>query len=147
MKFDIDVSNLHPGCVIEQSDCEDAVGVRFKDDPDRYRLLLLNLKTHIERELKSIGYEWTLRTPQESIHILTHEEASAHNENRTRRAKRSIRKAGRLLDAVDVGQLSTEARKEHTRRLISQSRLRLALHQASRDLEPIPTRTMLPARK
>ena len=149
MKFDFDVSDMQPGDIIEQTECEKLVGMRRDDNEYRYNLRLLELRRYIEVSLRRIDRIFTITQKGGSLCILTHEQASEYNANTFRLGQRRMRRSFRRLVAVDTEHLSQEARNQHALTLACQSRILEAVKK--RDVKPpseyVDRRTPLITRK
>ena len=138
MQFDFNVERVEPGTVLEQSQCEQIMGMRREADPMAYQFALMQLNDYIERSLWKIGKQYTCTTRRGEIVILTHEEASRYNDSRFDLAIQKMRKCNRRLMAVDLGRLTRQAKEEHGHAIIRQSRILSMLKQVNRDLQPEP---------
>jgi hypothetical protein len=138
MQFDIDVTGLEPGDNVEQSVCEQLIGMERKGNEYAYQFALLQLGDFIQKSLWKIGKQFTVRTTNQEVQVLTHEEASKYNASRFELAIAKLRRCNRRLNAVDPGQLTKEAREEHGRTIIRQSRVLSLLKSANSDLTPEP---------
>lgn len=134
MNFDIDVENVEPGTTIEQSTVEQIIGIKRKGNEYEYQFALMQLGEFMQRSLWKIGKQYTVRTSGGEVQVLTHEEASKYNDSRFDLAIEKMRRCNRRLTAVDVGQLSKEARDEHGRAVIKQSRMLAMLKSARAEL-------------
>jgi hypothetical protein len=134
MQFDINVEHLEAGHTIEQSTCERVIGFRRDANQYGYQFALLQLGDFIQRSLWKSGKCFTVRTSNGEVQILTHEEASKYNESRFDLAIDKMRRCNRRLTAVDVGQLSPEARSDHGSAIIRQSRMLQLLGTVKRDI-------------
>jgi hypothetical protein len=121
MKFDVEVDQLEVGTTIEQSVVERIVGIKRQDNEAAYQFLVMQLAEFISNALWKIGKQYTVRTSGGEVLVLTHEEASRYNDSRFDLAMEKMRRCNRRLMAVDVGQLSDEARRDHGRAMIRQS--------------------------
>ena len=136
MKYEIDVQYVEPGTVIEQSQCEEILGIKRDGNEYNYQFALMQLGEFIQKSLWKLGKEYTVTTSSGQVNVLTHEQASKYNESRFDLAIGKMRKCNRRLNAVDVGELSKETREEHGKAIIRQSRILSMLKTASRDLTP-----------
>lgn len=132
--FDIEVDNIEPGTVIEQSTAEKIVAVRKTENPMEFQFRLMQLSSEIERMLWRIGKQYTVRISGGDIQVLTHEEASRYNAARFENAIEKLKKCNRRLAAVDVRELSKEAREDHGRSIIKTSHILAMVTTARRDL-------------
>jgi len=136
MKFDIDVRVLEPGTTVEQSECESIVGIKRTGNEYAYQFALMQLGDFIQKSLWRLGKHLTVRTTNGEVQVLTHEEASKYNESRFDLAIDKMRRCNRRLNAVDVGELGKEAREDHSKAIIRQSRILTMLKTVRRDITP-----------
>lgn len=134
MNFDIDVENVEPGTTIEQSTVEQIIGIKRKGNEYAYQFALMQLGEFVQRSLWKIGKHYTVRTSGGEVQVLTHEEASKYNDSRFDLAIEKMRRCNRRLAAVDIGQLSKEAREDHGKALVKQSRILAMMKTAKREL-------------
>lgn len=78
MKYPFETRHLKKGDVITTSQLEHAFGIT-RDEPD-WRLKLLEARRHVEHEFEARGEAVTVSTSDDSVRILTDEEAVAFNE-------------------------------------------------------------------
>jgi hypothetical protein len=134
MNFEVDVENVEPGTTIEQSTVEQIIGIKRQGNEYDYQFALMQLGEFVQRSLWKIGKQYTVRTSNGEVQVLTHEEASRHNANKFDLRMEGMRRDNRRLVAVDVGALSKEAREDHGKAIIKQSRILSMLKTAKREL-------------
>jgi hypothetical protein len=144
MRYEIDLENATPGTVIERSDCEKIVGVKKIEDAYGFQFALMQLGEFIQRELWNSGRHWTVTTSDGSVQILTHEDASRYNANHFELAIKKLRRCNRRLNAVDVGELTQDARQDHERSIIRQSRILSMLKTVRREIPTEPYKDSRP---
>ena len=140
MEYDIDVTNVEAGTTVDQSQCEKILDMKRKGNEYDYQFALMQLSDFIQRSLWKIGKQFTVATSAGQVNILTHEQASKYNESRFDLAIAKMRRCNRRLNAVDVGELSKEARDDHGKAIIRQSRILSMMKTANRDLSPEPVK-------
>lgn len=138
MQFDIDVSGLEAGDNVPQAQCEAVVGMKRSGNEYAYQFALLQLGDFIQKALWKIGKQFTVTTANGEVQVLTHEQASKYNASRFELSIAKLRRCNRRLNAVNPGELTAEAREEHGRALIRQSRVLSLLKTANKDLTPEP---------
>jgi hypothetical protein len=136
MEYEIDVTDVEAGTTVDQSQCEKILGIKRKGNEYNYQFALMQLSDFIQRSLWKIGKQFTVTTASGQVIILTHEQASKYNESRFDLAIRKMRRCNRRLNAVEVGALSKEARDEHGKAIIRQSRILSMLKTTNKDIEP-----------
>jgi len=134
MKYEIDVQYVEPGTTIEQSQCEEILDIKRDGNEYNYQFALMQLGEFVQKSLWAIGKEYTVTTSSGQVNVLTHEQASKYNESRFDLAIAKMRRCNRRLNAVDVGELTKDARDDHGKAIIRQSRILSMLKTASRDL-------------
>ena len=147
MKFDVDVSGLEPGSVIDQATCEKVIGYQRSKDKYEWQFALMQLAEHVGRLLWKEGKRFTVKTEQGTIRVLTHEEASKYNAGRFRGGIGKMKRAFTRLNSVDVGQISKELRHEHDEEIAKQSRMLQSLRLAKKDIELAPVQKTVPLRR
>ena len=140
MEYEIDVTNVEAGTTVDQSECERILKISRKGNEYEYQFALMQLAEFVQKSLWKIGKQFTVTTSSGAVNILTHEEASKYNESRVDLAIAKMRRCNRRLNAVEIGALSKEARNDHGRAIIRQSRILSMLKTANRDLEPEVTK-------
>lgn len=148
MKFDIDISDVVPGSTIEESECERIIGIKRSEDMYRFQFALMQLGEYVGKLLWKDGKQYTVRTSNGCVEILSHEEASTYNASRFDLAISKMRRCHRRLIAVDAGQLPDEKRGQHTDSIVRQSKMLLALRDCrkERDLTPVASKRSMPVR-
>lgn len=136
MEYEIDVTEVEAGTTVDQSECERILKISRKGNEYEYQFALMQLAEFIQKSLWKIGKQFTVTTSSGAVNILTHEEASKYNESRFDLAIAKMRRCNRRLNAVEIGELSKEARNDHGRAIIRQSRILSMLKTANKDLEP-----------
>lgn len=138
MRFELQVDEIKPGDVIEQSQCEVLIGFSRSSDKYAFQFQLMRLADFIATSLRKIGREYTVTTREGSVCILTHEQASRYNVSKFAAGLRKSRRSFRRLLAVDTSALTVEAKTEHGENLVKQSRVLQAISSRSKDLDLIP---------
>ena len=146
MKFEIDINDLIPGSVIDQSRCEDVIGYPRSKDKYEWQFALMQLGAYVQQLLWKDGKHWTVKTCQGEIVVLTHEEASKYNSARFDGAIRKMRRSFERMVAVDVGKLGRDMRQQHDHTISKQSRVLQSVSRANRDLEPVAVKRDVPRR-
>lgn len=123
MKFDIDVSALQPGSVVEQSVCEKVIGFSRSSNQYEFQFNLMQLAEHISRLLWKDGRKWTVTTKDGTVCVLTHEQASKYNTQRFQNAIDKMRRCNRRLVAVEIAEIPKEHRAQHDEAIAKQSRI------------------------
>ena len=147
MKFDIDASGLDCGDVIEQSRCENIIGISRMVDAYSYQFSLMQLVEHIQRLLWADGKQHTVVSENGSVRILTHEEASKYNTARFEGAIAKMRRCHKRLIAVDSGKLSDEARADHLNAIVKTSRTLVAIKSTRAVIEVVGHVSTVPKMK
>lgn len=144
MKFELDVSGLDAGSIIEQSECERLVKLRRDEDKYEYQFRLLQLVDFVSKSLRKDGRNFTVVQSHGAVCVLTHEQASKYNAKTFRQGLRRSRRSNRRLMAVDVSYLSEEARAQHVDAMIQQSRIMQSISRRATDTELIPVARSTP---
>ena len=127
MKFNIDVSNLSCGDVVEQSQCEQIIGFTRNEDMYGFQFAVMQLSEHVQRLLWADGKQFTVVTENGSIRVLTHEEASKYNAARFDGAIAKMRRCHKRLTAVDCGEFDSETKTNHMKSILKSSRILTAI--------------------
>ena len=127
MKFDIDVSSLSCGDVVEQSQCEKIIGFARNEDMYGFQFAVMQLSEHVQRLLWAGGKQFTVVTENGSIRVLTHEEASKYNAARFDGAIAKMRRCHKRLTAVDCGEFNSETKTNHMKSILKSSRILTAI--------------------
>lgn len=130
--YPLDYDALSKGDVIAPETIEAAVNCKRLHP--QYALRLLSFKEHLERELMTRGQAITLKCEDQSIRLLTDEEASEYNAKATDAYFRRAAKAHVRNLSVDVGNLTTERRQQHERTLVVNSRMLQAMKRERRTM-------------
>lgn len=147
MKFEIEIDQLQPGSVIDQTECERVIGYARSKDKYEWQFALMQLAEHVNKLLWRAGKHWTVTTSNGEIVVLTHEEASKHNAARFRGGIAKMRRSFKRLNAVDVRQIGKAVRHEHDEEISRQSRILQGMRLSVRDVTPEPVRKSVPIRK
>lgn len=142
--FDISVDGVEAGSVLSQSDCESLFEFSYEQNPTVYQFKLMQLSAYVEKELAKIGKILTVVCDQQTIRVLTHEEASAYNQRNFDNAIRKMRRCNRRLLAVDVRELGSDRVKSHDSGIVRQSRILQAIRSTARDITPETNRPTRP---
>jgi len=134
MKFNIDVSHVEAGDVIEKSVCEQVIGFPMEQDQYQFNFQLMQLADYVGKLLWKDGKKLTVVSRGGEVVVLTHEQASKYNDSRFELAAKKMRRCNKRLLAVNVSELPKEARESHTMSIIKQSRILQGLSQARKDL-------------
>lgn len=135
MKFEVDIENAKPGSCIDQECCEQILNVKRSEDAYDYQFKLLQLCNFIQTQLWQVGKRYTVTAFNGEIQVLTDEQATEYNTNHFELAIKKLRRCNRRLRAVDLSQLSDEAKKEHQAATIRQSRIVGMLRSVPKKLE------------
>jgi hypothetical protein len=146
MKFEIDVSNLTAGDLVEQSECERVIGFTRASDKYEYSFALMQLVEYVQKLLWKDGKQYTVVSDNGSMRVLTHEEASKYNAARFDGAIQKMRRCHRRLTAVDCGKFNEEARENHTKSILKSSRILTAIKTTRADVELVPHASIVPKR-
>lgn len=138
MQFDIDVTDVEAGDTVPQTQCEEIIGLKRNGNEYAYQFALLQLGDFVQKALWKIGKQFTVTTANGEVQVLTHEQASKYNAGRFELAIAKLRRCNRRLCAVNPGELTAEAREDHGRAMIRQSRVLSLLKTANKDLTPEP---------
>jgi hypothetical protein len=127
----IDVSKLKKGDTIEISEVERAYGVSRNadaDSRDKYRLCLLQLKTHIESRT-------TLRCKFEhdAVHIMTDEELDEYLWGRTVKAVHGLRRFAADTALVNTSEFADDRKRLSESRMQAQALIATAASKAESD--------------
>jgi hypothetical protein len=123
MIFDFEVEQIEPGTTVEQSTIEAVLGMKRQGNEYAYQFALMQFGEFVQRSLWRMGKHYTVRTSGGEVQVLTHEEASKYNDSRFDLAIEKMRRCNRRLIAVDVAELSAEARADHGAAMVRQSRI------------------------
>ena len=143
MKFNIDVSDLSPGDIIEQSQCEAIIGFSRDSDKYEYQFAVMQLAEHVAHELRKGGKHFTVVTENGSVAVLTHEQASRYNAARFDGAIAKMRRCNRRLIAVNVGVLTVEAKADHLKNIQRQASVLQLIGRRKPELVPEPARRVV----
>lgn len=146
MKFNIDVSGVECGATIEQSICESVIGIKRMADRYQYQFELMQLASHIQDNLWAEGKRFTVVTQGGLIRVLTHEQASVHNAKRFDGAISKMGRCHKRLMAVDTGKLSQEAKADHEKFMVKQSRMVQMIGAAKAKIELVAHDNKMPVR-
>ena len=135
MKFNIDVSNLSCGDVVEQSQCEQIIGFTRNEDMYGFQFAVMQLSEHVQRLLWAGGKQFTVVTENGSIRVLTHEEASKYNAARFDGAIAKMRRCHKRLTAVDCGEFDSETKTNHMKSILKSSRILTAIKSTRASVE------------
>ncbi len=144
MIFDFDVEQIEPGTTIEQSTVEKILEMKREGNEYAFQFALMQLGEFVQRSLWKIGKRFTVRTSGGEVQVLTHEEASKHNANKFDLRMEGMRRDNRKLMAVDISALSKEAREDHGKAVIKQSRILTMLKTTRRELKLTPEQPRKP---
>jgi hypothetical protein len=144
MKFELDISNLELGSVVEQSTCESILGV--KHTSTQYAFLLMQLCDYVQKNLWADGKEWTVVSENGSLKVLTHEQASKYNTSRFNGGLKKLYRCHKRLMSVDVGQFDDELREQHNKSLIRTSKILQAIKGTRATLVLKPALVLMPKR-
>lgn len=114
-RFPIDYEALNKGDVIAVAEVE-----RLVQCPRDHRLFAMkatNLASTISLAMDDLGRPVTIVLREGDLRVLTDDEASQYNHEMFKQFFRRMGRSLRRLAAVDVGQLDSEERGEHLRRL------------------------------
>ena len=138
--FDIDVSSIEPGSVLEMSDCEKLFGYAREQNPTKYQFDLMRLADWIYKQLTKDDKTMTVICDGSDIRILTHQQASDYNQQHFHNAIKKMRKCHRRLIAVDITELDAAKVTLHDKSIVRQSRILQTIKSISRgaDVEVTP---------
>lgn len=119
-KYPIDFDSVEKGDLLTQEMLEKITAEKFGTDKFTFKVLALQ-----GRIIDETGY--TVKNHGDSLVVLTDEEASSYNDKMFKRFKRGMFHRHKLMQNVDVSQLSDTMRQEHERKVLSQSRYISAL--------------------
>ena len=120
MKFEIDIDVLIKGSVISVAECERVLKLRRDDDVAGYQFGLMQLCDFVQRSLWKVGREWTLKTSQGEILVLTDEQASEYNASQFENGMAKMRRSNKRLRSVDIRNIDESKRNEHDERVSKQ---------------------------
>lgn len=112
--FLIDTNGLGPGDSIDEAACKQVIGISESEDLKGWQLGLLALSTQVALQLKKQhGRELTVRIKDNSLLILTDQQASEYNPRRFDAGLKLARRSHRRLMAVDRSGLTSEQKQLH----------------------------------
>jgi hypothetical protein len=146
MKFNIDVSNLQAGDIIEQENCEQIIGFQRAKKMYEFGFELMQLAEYVQANLWKIGKPLTVVSHKGSIRVLTHVEASEYNASRFDNAITKMRKCHKRLVAVDTNGFDAEAKGNHSLSIIKTSRVLTAIKSSRTEVVVAPHVSVVPRR-
>ena len=139
MKFNIEVDHIEAGDVIEQSECESVIGIKRDADQYQFQFALMQLGEFISSSLWKIGKQFTVKTENGSVVVLTHEQASKYNASRFQNAIGKMRRCHRKNAAVNLGEIPEESRQDHVNILAKQGAILTGIRSSKAVLDVKPT--------
>lgn len=135
----IDTNGLGPGDVIDELACKGVIGTSETEDPKGWQLGMLALSTQVALQLKKQhGRELTVRIKDNSLWILTDQQASEYNPKRFDAGLKLARRAHRRLMAVDRSGLTVDQRQTHDNNVRIQAfKLSMLRKKESSELVPV----------
>jgi len=144
----LDFEALHKGDIIGQTQIEAATNVRHSDDPDRYRIEVLQLARAIDDRRRDL----VTKIDHRSIRILVDVEIGGYCKDRFEKDLRSMRRNVGLVGRVDRSNLTElEVRKVEclgnhiARAAIEADRVARDARRGLRELEAAPEKGELPS--
>jgi len=104
-------SELRKDSLVRAAQVERHTGVS-RDDPERYRLAVLALRTEIEAQCGILS-----RQVGDDIRLMTDAEADGWNARNARLGRNAIARSVERAALIDVGQLSNAERRDHAARV------------------------------
>ncbi len=133
--FDIDVSSVEPGTVLEMRECERLFGYARETNPTKYQFDLMRLADWIYKTLLKEDQTMTVICDGSDIRVLTHQQASDYNQQHFTNAIRKMRKCHKRLMAVDTGELDAMKVILHDKSIVRQSRILQTIRSIARGAE------------
>jgi len=129
-RWPVDFETLNKGQVIGEQVIKDFANA--EPGSDAFKLKQLTLCDMIERKLRAVGKNWTVRCRRNTIEILTDSQAAVYTVTQRNKArKRMVRNYKRQM-GVDVAELSSAEREEHDRQTLISSHMLSAQRQVAR---------------
>ncbi len=119
-KYPIDFETVEKGDVFSVEMLEQITATKFGTDKFTFKVLALQ-----GRITDETGY--TVKNHGDSLVVLKDEEASNYNDRMFKRFKRGMFHRHKLMQNVDVAQLSDTMKDQHERKVLTQSRYISAL--------------------
>ena len=140
--YPMDCSKLKKGDVLTIEDLERITSRKYGTTD--FQIATLKLRRYIECELLKLGEVVTIIQQRGAMKICLDSEASDVNYLRTKQHVRGIGNDLRRAHGVDPQALTDEQRRDHDRRVVSQSRILQAIASVRRKLQPQPPAIQAP---
>lgn len=143
VEYPIDYEKLQKGDVITAAVVHQITGLQ--PDDRKYGFAILKLCKEAEREMYERNKPATCRIVGSEIHVLSDAVALEHNADQFESGLRKARRSHRRLTWVDSQLLTDEEKKTLEQRLITQSKILVAIKRERRAIEggktPLPALT------